>query len=114
MRRSSVSKRSAASPADMRFEGTWCQHRSIIYHSRSGISRLLGRGGLAPLSMECAAATPAISEKGGRPVRTCLESANRTVIYGEVHPYLPDHSPEIIYVAGLCGACGVRQLRRHP
>ena len=60
----------------MRFEGTLCQHRLTIYRTRPDISRWLGRGGLAPFSMEYAAATPAISEKGGRPVRTCLESAN--------------------------------------
>ena len=68
----SVSRRLTASPADMRFEGTLSQHRSIICHIRFGISRWLGRGGLVPLSMENVAAISVMSKKGGRPVRTCL------------------------------------------
>jgi hypothetical protein len=73
VRRNSVSRRSTASPIDMRFEGTLCQHRSIIYHTRSEISWWFCRGGLAPLSIEYVAAISVMSANGGRPVRTCLE-----------------------------------------
>ena len=72
-RRSSFSSRSTASSADMRFEGTMCQHRSTIHHTRSEISWWFGRAGLAPLSIEYVAAAPVIPENGGRPVRTYLE-----------------------------------------
>ena len=73
MRPNSVSKMRTASPTDERLEGTPSQHRSIISHTRSGMSWLSGRGGLAPLSIEYVAATSVISENGGPPVRTCPE-----------------------------------------
>lgn len=76
MRPNSFSRRSAASLADMRFDGMLCQHRSIIYHTPSEISWWSGRGGLFPLSIEYVAAIPPISKNGGRPVRTCLELAD--------------------------------------
>ena len=72
VRLASVSRRLTTSPADMRFDGVLSQHRSIICHIQSEIPRWLGRGGLAPLSTEYAAAISVISKKGGRPVRTYL------------------------------------------
>ena len=74
MCRNSVSRRLTASPADMRCEGMLCQHRSIMYHTRSEISWWFGRGGLAPFSIEYVATISVISENGGRPVMICLDS----------------------------------------
>ena len=73
MRPNSVPRRLTTSSADMRFDGTLCQQRSIIYHTRSEIVWLLGRGGLVPINIEYVAATSVIPENGGCPVRTCLE-----------------------------------------
>jgi len=61
VRPNSISKVLTASPTDKRLEGSPSQHRSIIYHTRSGISWLPGRGGLAPLSIEYVAAISVIS-----------------------------------------------------
>lgn len=72
----------------------------------------LCRGGLAPLSIEYVAAASAISKNGGRPVRTCLELANRTILYERFCLYLPGHSPEGTHIVRLGGLCGVGQIRR--
>ena len=69
----SASSRGTTSSIDMRLDATLCQQLSIIRHATSETSRLSGRGGLAPLNSEHAAATSVISKNGGRPVRTYLE-----------------------------------------
>ena len=65
----------------MRFDTTGFQQLWIICQARSDIAWLSGRGGLDPLSIEYAAAGSDISEKGGRPVRTCLEKVSWKVSY---------------------------------
>ena len=72
MRSNSIFRRSTISPTNMRFEGTLCQHRSTMHHTRFEIW-WLGRGGLAPFSIEYVAAISVISKNGSRPVRTFLE-----------------------------------------
>lgn len=63
MRCSSASKRSTASPASMRFDGTTRQHRSIRPHT--WFETWSGRGSLIPPNIKRAAATSVMPENGG-------------------------------------------------
>lgn len=72
IRSDSASNRSTTSPASIRFVAVLCQHRSIMSHTLFETSWWSSRGGLAPLSINWAAAASDMPKNGALPVRVCF------------------------------------------